>query len=86
MDYLIIAKWLTDWSGREYGAPSVVTTVIDMALTQGHPSSPIDLPILATAELQVQVEQILMLIVVVSVPIMLCVKPFALYFSNSSHD
>lgn len=27
-----------------------------------------------------------MLIVVLSVPIMLCVKPFAIYFSNSSHD
>jgi V-type H+-transporting ATPase subunit a len=50
MDYLIIVKWLTDWTGREFGSPSVVTTVIDMALNGGSPSNPIDLPILNSAE------------------------------------
>lgn len=50
MDYLIIVKWLTDWTGREFGSPSVVTTVIDMALNGGSPSNPIDLPILNSAD------------------------------------
>jgi len=50
MDYLIIVKWLTDWTGREFGSPSVVSTVIDMALNGGQPSNPIDLPILQSAE------------------------------------
>lgn len=46
MDYLIIMKWLTDWNGREHNAPSIVTIVIDMVLSQSNPSNPKDLPIL----------------------------------------
>lgn len=35
MDLIIICKWLTDFSGKEYMAPSVITTMIDMALSGG---------------------------------------------------
>jgi len=35
MDMLIIVKWLTDYSGREHEAPSVITTMIEMALNGG---------------------------------------------------
>jgi V-type H+-transporting ATPase subunit a len=35
MDLLIIAKWCTDWAGREHEAPSVITTMIEMALNGG---------------------------------------------------
>lgn len=35
MDLLIICKWLTDFSGKESMAPSVITTMIDMALSGG---------------------------------------------------
>jgi hypothetical protein len=32
MDFLIIKKWLTDWEGRTDVAPSIITTMITMAL------------------------------------------------------
>jgi V-type H+-transporting ATPase subunit a len=35
MDLLIIAKWCTDWSGREHEAPSVISSMIEMALNGG---------------------------------------------------
>ena len=33
MDYLIIAKWLTNWDGRTGGAPSIISIMIDMCLS-----------------------------------------------------
>ena len=86
MDYLIIAKWMTDWSGREYGSPSVVTTVIDMALNGGSPSNPIDMPMVGTWEEQTSLETTLMLIVKLSVPAMLLVQPLVTHFILSKHD
>jgi V-type H+-transporting ATPase subunit a len=35
MDALIIIKWLTDYSGREHDAPSIITTMINIALNGG---------------------------------------------------
>jgi V-type H+-transporting ATPase subunit a len=35
MDLLIVAKWLTDFTGREYQAPSVISSMIGMALNGG---------------------------------------------------
>lgn len=35
MDALIIVKWLTDYSGKENLAPSIITTMINMALNGG---------------------------------------------------
>lgn len=35
MDWLIIAKWITDFSGREHEAPAIITTMIDMGLNGG---------------------------------------------------
>ena len=32
MDWLIIAKWTTDFTGREYEAPAIISTMIDMFL------------------------------------------------------
>jgi len=32
---LIIFKWLTDFTNREHEAPSVITTMINMALNGG---------------------------------------------------
>ena len=34
MDFLIIIKWLTDYSGREHSAPSVITNMINIALNK----------------------------------------------------
>ena len=35
MDVLIVAKWLTDFSGRESEAPSLITAMIAMFLEGG---------------------------------------------------
>lgn len=35
MDILIVLKWLTDYTGREGQAPSVIATMINMALNGG---------------------------------------------------
>lgn len=35
MDLLIICKWLTDFTGREHAAPSIISTMIAMALNGG---------------------------------------------------
>jgi len=86
MDYLIIVKWLTDWTGREFGSPSVVSTVIDMALNGSKPSNPIDLPILQSTEYQVSMGNTLMLIVKLSVPTMLMVKPLVMHYVYGNHE
>lgn len=49
MDLLIIVKWCTDWSHHEHEAPSVITTMIEMALNGGAPS-PAFVPILGGAQ------------------------------------
>ena len=48
MDFMIIVKWLTNWEGRENQAPSVITTMIDMCLNMGQPSTPTDAPLFET--------------------------------------
>ena len=35
MDILIIIKWLTDYSGKEHYAPSIIQTMINIALESG---------------------------------------------------
>ena len=35
MDYLIVLKWLTDFTERTEAAPSIITMTIDMAMTFG---------------------------------------------------
>lgn len=35
MDWLIIAKWITDFTGRESEAPSIIGIMINMALNGG---------------------------------------------------
>jgi V-type H+-transporting ATPase subunit a len=37
MDYLIVMKWLTNWEGNTANAPSIITTMITMALGMGIP-------------------------------------------------
>lgn len=41
MDFLIIQKWLTDYSGREIDAPSIITTMISMFLGGGEGVAPV---------------------------------------------
>ena len=35
MDLLIVSKWLTDYSGREHRAPSIIQTMIGMFISMG---------------------------------------------------
>ena len=35
MDVLIIIKWLTNYSGHEHDAPSIITTMINIPLNGG---------------------------------------------------
>ena len=35
MDLLIIIKWLTNYSGHEHDAPSIITTMINIPLNGG---------------------------------------------------
>lgn len=35
MDYMIVAKWLTDYSGRESNAPSIIGQMINNVLKGG---------------------------------------------------
>jgi len=35
MDFLIILKWLTNYTDNEYNAPSIIGTMINMALSGG---------------------------------------------------
>lgn len=77
MDYLIIAKWLMDWDQYNTSfAPSIISVMIDMCLNQGKPSAADELPLVGgSTATQIKVENILLLIVLVCVPVMLCVKP-----------
>lgn len=47
MDFLIFVKWCTDWTGRVHKAPSVITTMIEMALNGGDIAPGFD-PLLGT--------------------------------------
>ena len=38
MDYLIVLKWLTDFTANTNVAPSIITMTIDMGMSLGHPS------------------------------------------------
>lgn len=35
MDFLIVLKWLTDWTGRLNYSPSIITTMMNIGLKLG---------------------------------------------------
>jgi V-type H+-transporting ATPase subunit a len=76
MDTLIVAKWLTDYSGRESQAPSIVSSMINMFLNLGRKSSPEDVQLVPN---QTGVMQAVLVVSAVSIPLMLFVKPIYLY-------
>ncbi len=69
MDLLILVKWLTDFTGNESEAPSIITNMINMALSFGTVSGQELVPN------QQHVCQCLLISCLVAVPIMLFVKP-----------
>jgi len=73
MDYLIFAKWLTDFGKETYSAPYVITVVINMFLKFGNPGN--DKPLISG---QQAISILLLVIVFICVPIMLLPKPYLL--------
>jgi len=49
MDLLIVVKWLTDWTGNEGNAPSIITQMINVFLENGEVTGD---PLLGTEEFQ----------------------------------
>lgn len=75
MNVLIIVKWLTPWEGRTHRAPSIISIMISMFLSQGRVDVETDDALLWTANTQQWICIILLLIAFVCVPTMLLVKP-----------
>lgn len=70
MDVLIVAKWLTDWSGRESEAPSIVSQMISNVLRGGELTGA---PLLGEGQPALMTG--LLGVCLVCVPVMLCAKP-----------
>lgn len=73
MDLMIISKWLTDWTGREYQAPSVITQMINNVLKGGelHGAA-----LLGTK--QSAIVNFCLMICLICMPVMLFIKPWVL--------
>lgn len=84
MDLLIIAKWLTDFSGRESQAPSVISTMIGMALKGGDLETG-QVAVLGSYDAQKVISVACLLIALVCVPMMLFPKPFIIFNENKKH-
>lgn len=85
MDLLIIAKWLTDFSGRESQAPSVISTMIGMALKGGDLEVG-QVSVLGDYDTQKGISVACLLIALVAVPMMLFPKPLIINAENKKHQ
>jgi V-type H+-transporting ATPase subunit a len=84
MDIMIIAKWVTDFSGRESYAPSIISNMIDMALNGGA-IAPGTSAIIGSAKTQQSISILFLLIALICVPTMLFPKPFYTNSQNKLH-
>ena len=82
MDFLIIVKWLTDFTGKEDKAPSIIQTMIAMFINMGAiPEGTV--PLLGeTGKGQQTVSLTLLVLTAVCIPTLLCCKPCLLYKSQ----
>lgn len=85
MDLLIIAKWLTDFSGRESQAPSVISTMIGMALKGGDLEVG-QVSVIGDYDTQKGISVACLLIALVAVPMMLFPKPLIINAENKKHQ
>jgi V-type H+-transporting ATPase subunit a len=83
MDVLIVLKWLTDYTGKEGLAPSIINTMINIPLKGAYIEG---LPFFSTMETNVKVSLILLLIAVICVPVMLIPKPLILISRIEKHE
>lgn len=84
MDLLIVAKWLTDFKGVESTAPSVISTMIGMALNGGNLEKG-QTSVLGSPETQKGISIFFLLVALVCVPTMLLPKPIIINKANQAH-
>eukprot|EP00350_Pseudokeronopsis_sp_OXSARD2_P008828 CAMPEP_0170543304 /NCGR_PEP_ID=MMETSP0211-20121228/2463_1 /TAXON_ID=311385 /ORGANISM="Pseudokeronopsis sp., Strain OXSARD2" /LENGTH=165 /DNA_ID=CAMNT_0010846639 /DNA_START=1839 /DNA_END=2336 /DNA_ORIENTATION=+ len=83
MDLLIIIKWLTNYSGHEYQAPSIITTMINIPLAGGYIKGK---PFIGSSSTNQALSILFFTICMVCVPWMLFVKPYILRKRMKKHD
>lgn len=81
MDLLIIVKWLTDWTGREGDAPSIITQMINNIIKGGMVD---ETALLWNDSTQTFISELLLVICLCMVPLMLFVKPIYLNSKNKA--
>jgi len=84
MDMMIIAKWTTDFTGRENMAPSIISNMIDMALNGGA-IAPGTAPIIGSASTQQTISIVFLVTALVCTPFMLFPKPYVLIKEMNEH-
>eukprot|EP00347_Sterkiella_histriomuscorum_P000740 403374687 len=75
MDALIIIKWCTNYAGIEHEAPSIITTMINMALNGGKVDGK---PFIGSHSTNQAISILFFLLALICVPWMLFVKPLKL--------
>ena len=84
MDWMIIAKWTTDFTHREYMAPSIISTMIDMFLGLGAVPEGIS-PIIGSAGMQQGLSILFLILSLVCSVLMLAPKPIILIKQMEEH-
>jgi len=74
MDMMIIAKWLTDFTGKESTAPSIISNMISMALGGGA-IEPGTIAVVGTGNTQQALSIFFLIVALICVPWMLIPKP-----------
>lgn len=76
MQFIIIYKWMTDWGGRT--APQLITLLVNMVLHPGQidPST----QLFEDANLQANVQFVMLILFLGSIPVMFLLKPMILFF------
>ena len=76
MDWMIVAKWTTNWDGREGDAPSIVNKMIQLFLNFGEHTTDNEVDLLPD---QIWLNKLMLLVIVVAPPWILFAKPYILY-------
>jgi V-type H+-transporting ATPase subunit a len=85
MDWMIIAKWTADFTHREYMAPSIISTMIDMFLGLGAIPEGIS-PIIGSAGMQQGLSILFLILSLVCSILMLVPKPMILIKEMQEHE
>ena len=81
---MIICKWMTDFTGRESQAPSVITNMINLALAGGS-IEPGTVGVVGGDTCQKVLSILCLLIALICVPVMLFPKPLIIDKQNREH-